>query len=231
MFRTLRLLFFFIFLAVHGFTAIKIDHVEPPFWWAGMKNANLQLLVNAEGIGKMVPSLNYPGVKLSGYKGSGSNYLFIDLEIGAMAIPGKFVIDFSNAGKIAGSYSYELRKREDFKGKHSGFNTSDAIYLLMPDRFSNGDPKNDNMPGMLEQADRANKDGRHGGDLAGISEHLGYIRDLGFTALWINPLLENNMPKYSYHGYAITDFYKVDPRFGTNEDYVALVKKSQGMGV
>ncbi|HOI32959.1 MAG TPA: alpha-amylase family glycosyl hydrolase, partial [Bacteroidales bacterium] len=107
-----------------------------------------------------------------------------------------------------------------------GFTSSDAIYLLMPDRFANGDPDNDDMPGMLEKADRKNPNGRHGGDLEGIIQHLAYFTELGVTALWLNPVLENNMPSNSYHGYAITDFYQIDPRLGGNEKYLELVDRA-----
>ena len=99
------------------------------------------------------------------------------------------------------------------------------IYLLFPDRFANGDTDNDSGAETLEKADRSNPNGRHGGDIRGISENLDYLDNMGFTAIWFNPMLENNMPAYSYHGYAITDFYKVDPRLGTNKDYKDLVAK------
>jgi glycosidase len=122
-------------------------------------------------------------------------------------------------------------EREEGSAERKGFDKTDVVYLIMPDRFANGDPSNDDMPGMLEKADRNNPDGRHGGDIKGISSHLDYIADLGVSAIWMNPLLENNNPEYSYHGYAITDFYNVDARFGTNEDYVNLVKSSHEKGL
>jgi glycosidase len=122
-------------------------------------------------------------------------------------------------------------EREEGASERKGFDKTDVVYLIMPDRFANGDPSNDDMPGMLEKADRNNTDGRHGGDIKGISSHLDYIADLGVSAIWMNPLLENNNPEYSYHGYAITDFYNVDARFGTNEDYVNLVKSSHEKGL
>jgi len=125
----------------------------------------------------------------------------------------------------------KLKERAQGSAVRKGFTAGDAIYLLMPDRFANGDLENDSQPGMIEQADRSNPSGRHGGDIKGISDHLQYIKDLGATAIWINPLLENNNKAYTYHGYAITDFYRIDPRYGTNEDYSALVSKSHQMGM
>ncbi|MEZ5196003.1 MAG: alpha-amylase family glycosyl hydrolase [Bacteroidales bacterium] len=105
------------------------------------------------------------------------------------------------------------------------------MYLITPDRFANGNPENDNIEGYTEQANRSDKDGRHGGDLVGIMNHIDYIDEMGFTAIWLNPVLENNMPRTSYHGYATTDFYKVDPRYGSNEDFVNLTLKAQKMGI
>jgi glycosidase len=124
-----------------------------------------------------------------------------------------------------------LNQRDNDPSLFQGFDNADVIYLLMPDRFANGDPSNDNVSGMLEKADRSNPLGRHGGDIKGITDHLDYLVGLGVTTLWINPLLENNMPKQSYHGYAITDYYKVDPRYGTNKDYKNLVKKAHEKGL
>ena len=151
------------------------------------------------------------------------NYIFLDLLIDKDAKAGKFNIDFRKGKKTRASYTYELKQRTKDANSYTGFDNSDNIYLLMPDRFANGNPKNDYIPGMLEKADRSNPNGRHGGDIQGIQNNLDYLKDMGVTAIWINPLLENNMPTYSYHGYAMTDLYKVDPRFGTNEDYKNLV--------
>ncbi len=125
-------------------------------------------------------------------------------------------------------YDYKLKERRAGSAERFGFNTSDVLYMLMPDRFANGDSTNDNRPNMREKANRENPDGRHGGDIKGISERVNYFTELGVTGLWINPLVENNNPKYSYHGYAITDFYKIDSRFGTNENYKNLVNQCHG---
>ena len=205
---------------------IKVDKVEPPFWWVGMVNTNLQLLVYGENISSSKPEINYAGVMIVGVnKVENPDYLFIDIEIQDDASPGTFDIAFTVGDRLIPPYKYELKERKVGSAERYGFDRSDAIYLLMPDRFSNGDPSNDNVAGMIEKADRSNLDGRHGGDIKGIVSHLDYIENLGFTALWINPLIENNNPQYSYHGYAITDFYNVDPRYGSNQDYVNMVNE------
>jgi len=211
---------------------VQSQQVEPPFWWVGMHNHNLQLLVHKAKIAELTPEIKQDGVSLMKvHRTSNPNYLFIDLEIEENAVAGSFNIDFYKDGKVQWSYKYVLLERTKDADKREGFNNSDIIYLLMPDRFANGDRGNDNMPGMLEKADRNNPDGRHGGDIKGIADHLDYLEQLGVTAIWINPLLENNMPAYSYHGYAITDFYKVDPRFGSNQDYVDLVAKAKSKNI
>lgn len=206
--------------------------VEPPFWWAGMNDNTLQLLVYASGINSTQVSVNYPGVKVAKIqKAENPSYLFVDLVLDKKVKPGAFDISFKEEGKIKYTYSYELKKRHGGSAQRKGFNPSDVVYLLMPDRFANADPSNDNIEGMLEKADRLNPSGRHGGDIRGIINHLDYIKDLGITAVWINPLLENNNKAYSYHGYAITDFYKIDPRFGSNDDYIKLVSAAHQQGL
>lgn len=206
--------------------------VEPPSWWAGMQNPSLQLLVYGKDISKTTLTMDYPGVRL--IKKSlveNPNYLFLDLEISPEAQPGSFNLVFNNGKKKAFEYTYVLNERKPGSASREGFGAEDVIYLLMPDRFANGNPANDNMPGMLEAMDRSNPSGRHGGDIEGIRQHLDYIKDLGMTAIWLNPVLENNNPAYSYHGYAITDFYKVDPRIGTNAEYVNLVEEAHQKGL
>lgn len=206
--------------------------VEPPSWWVGMHNPSLQLLVYGKDISKTTLTLDYPGVSLIKKSSvENPNYLFLELEISSEARPGSFNLMFKEGKKTIFEYKYVLNERKPGSASRKGFGAEDVIYLLMPDRFANGNPSNDNMPGMLEVADRANPSGRHGGDIEGIREHLDYIKDLGMTAIWLNPVLENNNPAYSYHGYAITDFYKVDPRLGTNGDYVALVDEAHQKGL
>lgn len=214
------------------FTFANNIRVEPPFWYAGMNNPNLQLIVHADQVGLTTPEIDYKGVKITTVnKIENVNYLIIDLQLDKNVKPGSFIIKFIENGKSKYSYSYELKIRKQDSAERKGFDAGDAIYLLMPDRFSNGDPKNDSQPDMLEKADRTNPSGRHGGDIKGILNHLDYIKALGATAIWINPLLENNNKSYTYHGYAITDFYKIDPRFGSNSDYVNLVSSAHSKGL
>ena len=214
-----------------AFPQVSIDHVEPPCWWAGMKNNSLQLMIHGKDIGKTKASLEYNGVKVKNSTSTGADYLFVDLTIGNSAKPGMITIDFKEKDSVLATYKYELKARLEGSSKRTGFNTSDMMYLIMPDRFANGDPTNDDMLGMLEKADRSNPNGRHGGDIKGISDHLDYLQKLGVTAIWCTPLLENNMPAYSYHGYAITDLYKIDPRFGTNESYREMVNAAHKKGI
>lgn len=207
--------------------AQEVNRIEPPFWWAGMKNTELQLMVYGKNIGNTEPKINYPGIQIKEViRPENSNYLFINLEISPHILPGKFKINFETGKRKHPSVEYELKKRAESSALRQGFDNTDVIYLLMPDRFANGNMKNDNITGMLEKADRSNPDGRHGGDLEGIRKNLDYFNSLGVTALWLNPVLENNMPSYSYHGYAITDFYKIDPRFGDNQSYVNLIEEA-----
>lgn len=205
---------------------IKLDRVEPPFWWTGFKNQNLQLLVYGKDISKtnveLVTEMEHKPVIVAIHKVENPNYLFIDLKFPAQMEAGFVEITFSVGNIIAASYNYEIKARSPGSADRKGFDASDVIYLITPDRFANGDTTNDSPVWLAEQLNRSNKDGRHGGDIKGISDHLGYIEELGATAIWINPLLENNQPTYSYHGYSITDFYKTDPRFGNNADYVKL---------
>ncbi len=232
-FRSAFLTLFSLFLTTVTLLASGNNiRIEPPNWWAGMKCKDLQLMVHAKDIGATRAVINYPGVELREIIAvENPNYLFLNLKLSPDVQPGTFDIVFVQGKKTVHKASYELMARESGSAYRRGFNNSDIIYLIMPDRFSNGDPANDNIRGFLEKADRSNPDGRHGGDLAGIGNHLDYFEKLGVTALWLNPVQENNMPKYSYHGYAITDFYKIDARFGTNEDFRLLTKKMNERGM
>ncbi len=224
---------FFLLLGTQMFAQkVSLERIDPPFWWAGMKNLNLQLMVYGENISSTKPTIVYDGVQLKDViKVESPNYLFLDIIINKKANPGTFDIEFKQGKKTKATYSYELKTRDSNPDLHNGFDNSDVIYLLLPDRFSNGNPDNDNMPNMLEKANRSNPLGRHGGDITGIDNHLDYLADLGITAIWINPLLENNMPAQSYHGYAVTDLYKIDSRYGSNDDYVKLVENAHSKGI
>jgi neopullulanase len=213
--------------------AAALDHrIDPPFWWTGMKNTKLELLLYMPAGAKWEASLNYPGVEiLEQGPADHPNYRYITLDISAAAQPGTLNFVFG-AGKQQFTLPYSLQARAQRPGAHVGTTTADLIYLAMPDRFANGDPSNDIVAGMEETG--LNRDSmfwRHGGDLKGVENKLDYLVDLGVTALWLNPVLENNQPKASYHGYAITDFYKVDPRFGTNAQFKALVAAGHAKGL
>jgi neopullulanase len=211
----------------------QFTKVEPVFWWVGMKNPKLQILLynQTQDISSYKPSLNYPGVVIKEViKTENPHYLFLTLQIDPSANAGALPIQFLN-GKKQITLNYELKTKSQAPNRIQGFNSSDVMYLIMPDRFANGDTKNDTLPGFYQGVHREKPFGRHGGDLKGISDHLDYIKDLGVTAIWLNPVLENNQKRESYHGYAITDLYQVDKRFGTNEDYLAFVNKSHSLGL
>lgn len=157
-------------------------------------------------------------------------YVFVALDVPAATRPGVVPITFSD-GKKSITYNYELKARSSDKNRAQGFNSSDVMYLIMPDRFANGDPKNDSLRGFYQGVHRDKPFGRHGGDLQGIINNLDYIRSLGVTTIWLNPVLENNQKRESYHGYAITDLYNVDRRFGDNELYLDFISKSHQLGL
>ncbi|WP_412176253.1 glycoside hydrolase family 13 protein [Formosa sp. PL04] len=204
-----------------------MTHLEPPNWWVGFENSDLELLVNSPEIGDAIPEINYPGVTITAvHKAKSPNYLFIDLKIDKTTQAGQFDIVFNHKTGASTVHTYELKSRVKNAKDYIGFNSSDAIYLITPDRFANGDPSQDVDKSMNEKTiDRKDDYGRHGGDIRGVINHLDYIQELGFTAIWPTPLLINDMDSSSYHGYAMTDFYEVDPRFGTLEDYKELAHK------
>ena len=221
-----------LFIASSAWSKVSISKVEPMNWWVGMNNPELQILVYGENIATSTPEIDYTGVTIKEVrKVENPNYLFIYIHIDKTTQPGKFPILFKLGEKTVEIFEYELKERNTKKNIHQGFDASDAIYLVMPDRFSNGDPSNDSTKDMFEEADRSNPNGRHGGDLQGVINHLDYISETGYTALWLNPFLENNQKELTYHGYAISDFYRVDPRHGTNELFVDLVDEAHSKGV
>ena len=228
-----RNLFLSLLLALFASSALAADQIkiEPAFWWSDMKNPELQLMVYGKDIAGYRPSVSYPGVQVkSSVALESPNYLLIYLDV-ADAKPGKFDITFTQ-GKKHFAQPYELKTRKANASQIKGFDSSDVLYLIMPDRFADGDPKLDQIPMRQEyKVDRSKPGARHGGDLAGIEQHLDYIEDLGVTAIWLNPVLENDMKGGSYHGYATTDYYRVDPRFGTNEDYKRLIDKTHQKGM
>ena len=226
-----------IIMAVLSFLGFKtpvqasIKKVAPTFWWAGMKNTELQILLYGEDISSSDVSLTSSDVYLKEVvRQANSNYLILYLDL-KEARPQKFDIVLKKGRKVT-KVPYELKERIRRGTDIEGFTSSDVLYLIMPDRFANGNPDNDVIPGMLEnKVDRNEQFGRHGGDFKGISEHLDYISDLGVTAIWLNPTQENDMKDGSYHGYAITDYYQIDRRFGTNEEFCNLVNEAHGKGL
>lgn len=211
--------------------AAEIERVEPPNWWTGFSEPDLRLLVYGDGIGELRPAVDYPGVTvLDTLATENPNYLFVRLRIDADTEPGEFDIVFGGPdGEI--THPYRLEARNSDPGHTRGFSSADAIYLITPDRFANGDPGNDEIDGLGDVVDRTQPGARHGGDLKGIIDRLDYIAGLGFTAVWLNPVLENAMPAFSYHGYATTDFYRVDPRMGSNADLAELARAGRERGV
>ena len=208
-----------------------IDRIEPPFWWQGFVHNELQIMVHGHGVGAFDVTVDYPGVTVNRIEhGDSENYLFIYLDIADDAKPGSFDLHFKSED-FSVRRPYELREKNSDPEHVNGITAADVIYLITPDRFANGDPDNDTMEGLEDGLDRSDDYGRHGGDIAGITERLDYIRDMGFTAIWLNPILENAMPEASYHGYAMTDLYKVDPRYGSNDQYVAMADKMRSMGM
>ncbi|WP_285165062.1 glycoside hydrolase family 13 protein [Shewanella goraebulensis] len=227
--RLISLIFLLIFIPQTH--AINLT-VEPESWWADMENSQLQLLVYGENISKMQIKLEQSqGVKLTQvHQSSSQNHLFIDLDL-KQAEPQTLQFGLYDNDKFVQSINYPIQARATGSRERQGFSNKDVIYLITPDRFVNGNPDNDNYPSMLETVNRSDKDGRHGGDIMGIRKALPYLHELGVTQLWINPLLENNQAKYSYHGYSTTDFYKIDPRFGSNEEYKSLVEEAHQFGI
>ncbi|GAB4312143.1 MAG: glycoside hydrolase family 13 protein [Bacteroidales bacterium] len=203
----------------------EILNVEPPFWWSGMPEPTVQLMVYGKSISATLPEVNHPMVRLERVsRTSNPNYLFLDIRINPAMDADTIELEFLPRQGEPMIYRWPVYRRDTTR-RPMGFGPQDVIYLLMPDRFANGNPANDDQPGLKEKSCRSCPDGRHGGDIQGIIDHIDYIRDLGITALWINPLVENDNPEYSYHGYAITNHYNIDARFGTNEDYRQLVRK------
>ena len=208
-------------------TAEQVTRVEPPCWWAGMKT-DLQLLVQG-------PSISDYDVRIFGdaevtgvHKAESPNYLFVDVKVGG---PGSCWIVFVKDGEYAFKVPYQIGERRAGSAERGSFSTADLIYLIMPDRFANGDPSNDDTPDTDDKVDREKLTGRHGGDIKGIMDHLDYIAELGATAIWNTPLLLDNEPKESYHGYACSDYYRIDPRFGSNEMYCELVSQGHARGI
>ncbi|HQG08656.1 MAG TPA: glycoside hydrolase family 13 protein [Dysgonamonadaceae bacterium] len=221
--------YFLLFLSVR-LSAQQLS-IEPAFWWSGMQESELQLMVYGSNIADYKAAITSPHVYLKESVALESpNYKLLYLDI-SKSVPETFDIVFTN-GKKKITIPYELKQRDPSRKNVKGFDSSDVLYLIMPDRFANGDPTNDQLPmRMPYKVDRNDPNARHGGDLKGISDHLDYLHNLGVTAIWLNPVLENDMDGGSYHGYATTNYYRVDPRFGSNDEYVKLIEDTHAKGM
>ena len=199
----------------------QLQRTEPPFWYADMKNPELQIMFYGKNIAKNEVSVSNSIVIKNVYKTENPNYIFVTID--TKDVPAsELLFTFKNKNKIAFTKKYSLKKRIENSALRKSFDASDVMYLLMPDRFANGDTKNDSDPTVTEKVNRTFSGGRHGGDIKGIVKNLDYLEELGVTALWSTPMCEDNDKTYSYHTYGQSDVYKIDPRFGTNEDYVLL---------
>ncbi len=209
----------------------EVKRVEPLSWWTEMQTP-LQLMIQGDDISEWDVSVaNTEDVKIKKvHKADNPNFLFLDVSISIDAPAGDYTLLFEREGKQF-KLPYTIEKRKAGSATRKSFTTADMIYLLMPDRFANGDPENDSTPCTTDKLDREALFGRHGGDIQGIIDHLDYIADLGATAIWSTPLLLDNEPEHSYHGYACADYYNIDPRYGSNELYKTMVSESHKRGV
>ena len=198
----------------------QVSKVEPPMWWSGMHNTNVMVTLYGENLADYAVASNDLTIT-DVVRLENKNYLFVYLDFAA-AKPGTYQLVLEHSQKESIQIPYELMERREGSALRKGYDSSDFIYLIMPDRFANGDPTNDSHPDLHEQSNRKDPWGRHGGDLQGIIDHLDYIAQLGVTAIWNTPVLEDNDPKGSYHMYAASDVYQIDKRFGSNEKYKQL---------
>jgi len=211
----------FLFLLITTFSFAQFQRVEPAFWWKGMKNPELQILLYGKNIAQQNIELS-DGIQIKDLtKVENPNYVFITINTNEINTP-KFKIFLKNGKKTISTYQYELKERTPNSSLRESYTSKDVFYLIMPDRFANGDEKNDSSKSLIEKANRKSEGGRHGGDLRGIINNLDYLKNLGVTTLWLTPVCEDNEKAYTYHGYAQTDLYKIDARYGTNEEYREL---------
>jgi glycosidase len=199
----------------------QIQKTEPPFWYAGMKNPELQIMFYGKNIAQYEASVSNNVVIKNVEKTENPNYLFVTIDTQNLKAS-ELVFSFKSKNKVAFTQKYSLKERRANSADRKSYDASDVMYLIMPDRFANGNPKNDSDATLTEKANRGEPGGRHGGDIEGIIKNLDYISSLGATTIWSTPLCEDNDKQHSYHTYGQSDVYKIDPRYGTNEDYVRL---------
>lgn len=217
----MKKLFSIFAIALFSFSMAQFQRVEPAFWWKGMKNPELQILLYGKNIAQQNIELS-DGIQIKDLtKVENPNYVFITINTDEINTP-QFKIFLKNGKKTISTYQYELKERTPNSSARESYASKDVFYLIMPDRFANGDEKNDSNKSLIEKANRKSEGGRHGGDLRGIINNLDYLKNLGVTTLWLTPVCEDNEKAYTYHGYAQTDLYKIDARYGTNEEYREL---------
>lgn len=207
----------------------QIEKIEPPNWWAGMKTNQVQLMVYGKNLNGITASFENDALPITAvHNVSNPDYVFIDVNLSSAAA-GDYTLQLTGASKTV-SHPFPVHTRETNPNRNQGFGVDDVVYLITPDRFANGNPDNDRAEGLIDDFDPSQHGTRHGGDLEGIRQRLGYLADLGITAIWLNPILENNA-RNSYHGYQNTNYYKIDPRHGSNEEYKRLVEEAHQHGI
>jgi glycosidase len=218
--KRITLLLFFMSLTINA----QIDRIEPPFWFAGMHNPEVQIMFYGNNIAQYQVTTTNSIAITNIKKTENPNYLFVTINTKNVSAT---TIDFlfKKNEKVAFTQKYILKQRREKSAERKSFDASDMLYLIMPDRFANGNSNNDSSKNTVEKSDRDLPGGRHGGDIEGIIKNLDYISSLGATAIWSTPLCEDNDKAFSYHTYAQSDVYKIDPRYGTNEDYVRLASE------
>ena len=210
----------------------KIEHLEPMSWWNNMQSNKLQLMVHGENISDLTPKISHQSIQIEKVKTvTNKNYLFIDLQLSDNLKAGSYAIDFYQNNSKVFTHQYIINQRNKHSAAQESYSAKDVIYLITTDRFANGDRKNDSVASLKEKHDRTKKGGRHGGDIQGIINQLDYLQDMGFTQIWTMPMVENDMADHSYHGYSATDFYQIDPRFGSNTLYLELSDKALDHGI
>jgi len=208
-----------------------VTRVEPTYWWTNMHNPDLQLMLHGKDISKSDVSINYPGITITDKKLTDNpNYIFLYININRETKAGFFNIELKN-GKKKQLVKYELKERLPNSANRASFTEADNVYLLMPDRFANGNLANDSIKGYIQAVNRSDLGKRHGGDMEGIIQKIPYLADLGITALWTTPFFDNNDTNYSYHHYGCSDYYKIDPRMGNNGDYLRLSQTAANYGI
>lgn len=224
----MKKIIFLLLISISAFS--QVEKVEPPFWWNDMNHSDLQIMFYGKNIAENQVTVSNGIIIKEVQKTENPNYIFVTIDTKNIPVQ-DFIFSFSKKNKVAFTQKYSLKKRRENSKNRKSFDSSDVIYLIMSDRFANGNPNNDSSNSTTEKANRSNPGGRHGGDIAGIIKNLDYIKELGATAVWPTPICEDNDETYSYHGYGQSDVYKIDPRYGTNEEYVQLSNELHKRGM